>query len=185
MVAAVKKKIRWNVLIGILFLLVNGVAFSGALMSALQPPHTVEPIKDAEVDQLLTYISSGKHSGESWQVTMSDLEAEQTMTWYLKKYPQIPFASPQVHIKPDSVAGEGDVILAGLRIHVGAKVNVTLKDGLPVVKIISLTLPFPKSVQDQVEQEIQHQLGRAALLPVRFTSADWGDGVVVVKGTIR
>ena len=115
-----KKKIPWNIVIGVLFLLVNSVAFSGALISALQPPHTVEPIKDAEVDRLLTYIASGKHSGESWQVTMTDLEAEQTMTWYLKKYPQIPFASPQVHIKPDSVAGEGDVILAGLRIHVGA-----------------------------------------------------------------
>ena len=25
----------------------------------------------------------------------------------------------------------------------------------------------------------------AELLPVRFTSAEWGDGVVVVKGTIR
>lgn len=185
--AALKKRTgwNWNWFIAGMLIIVNGVVLSGALISALKPPHTVEPIKDAEVDQLLTYIASGKHSGESWQVTMTDLEAEQTITWYLKKYPQIPFAYPEVHIKRDYVSGEGDVILGGLRIHVGAKVNVTLKDGLPVVKIISLTLPFPKSVQDQVEQEIQRQLGRAALLPVRFTSADWSDGKVVVKGTIR
>ncbi len=178
------KRLPWNGLIGLVFVMVNLFALAWALTSAVKP-HVVEPIKDAEVDQLLTYIGSGKHSGESWQVTLTDLEAEQTITWYLKKYPQIPFAYPQVHIKPSYISGEGDVILGGLRIHVGAKVNVTLKDGLPVVKIISLSLPFPQAVQNQVEQEIQHQLGRAALLPVRFTSADWGDGVVTVKGTIR
>ena len=184
--AALRKRFRWNwnIFIGALFIAAN-LAAVAQVIDSLKPPHIVEPIKAPEVDQLLTHIISGKHSGETWQVTMTDLEAEQTMTWYLKKYPQIPFAYPEVHIKPDSVSGEGDVIVGGLRIHVGAIVNVTLKNGLPVVKIISLTLPFPKSVQDQVEQEIQHQLGRAAELPVRFTSAEWGDGKVVVKGTIR
>lgn len=184
MAALRKRKIAWNGVIGFLFVFANLYAISQVLMSALQP-HIVEPIKDAEVDQLLKHIASGNHSGESWQVTMTDLEAEQTITWYLKRYPQIPFAYPQVKIKPDYVSGEGDVTVGGLRIHVGAKVNVTLKDGLPVVKILSLSLPFPKPVQDQVEQEIQRQLRRAELLPVRFTSAEWGDGVVIVKGTIR
>jgi hypothetical protein len=180
---AALKRINWNIVVGVLFIAVNLVALTQVLLSTA-PPHIVEPIKDAEVDKLLTYISSGKHSGETWQVTLTNLEAEQTITWYLKKYPKIPFAYPKVEITPDYVSGEGDVIL-GFRFHVGAKVNITLKDGLPVVKILSLSLPFPKSVQDQVEQEIQRQLLRAGELPVRFTSADWGDGVVVVKGTIR
>ncbi len=178
------KKIPWNILIGILFILVNVVVWAQVL-TRLAPPHVVEPIKDPEVEALLSYIASGEHSGETWQVTMSELEAEQTITWYLHRYPQIPFAYPKVGITPDYIEGEGDVIITGLRIHVGARVNVTLKDGLPVVKILSLSLPFPKSVQDQIEQEIQHQLRRAELLPVRFTSAEWGDGVVVVRGTIR
>jgi len=178
------KKIHWNRWIGGLFILVNLFTWAQVLMAVIQP-HVVAPIKDPEVEALLSHIASGNHSGETWQVTMTDLEAEQTITWYLKKYPQIPFAYPQVHITPEYLTGEGDVIVTGLRIHVGAKVNVTLKDGLPVVKIISLTLPFPQSVQDAVQDEIQRQLRRAELLPVRFTSADWGDGVVVVKGTIR
>jgi len=60
-----------------------------------------------------------------------------------------------------------------------------LKDGLPVVKILEMNLPLPVSMRNAIEREIQVQLQRADLLPVRFTSADWGNGVVIVKGTIR
>jgi hypothetical protein len=77
------------------------------------------------------------------------------------------------------------VIITGLHIHVSGEARVTLKDGLPVVEILDLSLPLPPSMKDAIEQEIQVQLRRAELLPVRFTSAEWGDGVVVVKGIIR
>jgi hypothetical protein len=40
-------------------------------------------------------------------------------------------------------------------------------------------------MKDAIESEIQRQLRRAELLPVRFTSAEWGDGVVVVRGVIK
>jgi hypothetical protein len=60
-----------------------------------------------------------------------------------------------------------------------------LKDGLPVVKILEMNLPLPASIRNAIEREIQVQLRRADLLPVRFTSAEWGDGVVIVEGVIR
>jgi hypothetical protein len=118
-------------------------------------------------------------------VTLTELEADQTITWYLNRYPQIPFAYPEVHITPDSISGEGDVILTGLHFHVSGEARITLQDGLPVVEILDLSLPLPKSTKERIEQEIQKQLKRAELLPVRFTSAEWKDGVVVVKGVIR
>ena len=155
------------------------------LLLAVTNPHVVEPLMDPEVRALLDYIRSGDHSGEAWEVTLTELEAEQTITWYLNRYPQIPFAYPDVNITPDSVSGEGDVILTGLHIHVSGKARVTLKDGLPVVEILDLSLPLPSSMKDAIEQEIQVQLGRAERLPVRFISAEWGEGVVVVKGIIR
>ena len=185
--APIKSKIHWhwNWLIAGLLILVNGVMLILALQSTISP-HVVEPIKDAEVDKLLTYIASGKHAGESWQITLSNLEAEQTITWYLKKYPNIPFAYPKVEITPNYIKGSGDVTVAGVRFHVGATVNITLKDGLPVVKILSLDLPLALQWTKQpVEQAVQKALERAADLPVRFTSAEWKDGVVIVKGTIR
>ena len=178
-------RIRWNLWIGTALVLANLYAWA-SLLSTIAEPHVVDPIMDLEVRALLDYIYSGEeHSGEAWEVTLTELEAEQTITWYLNRYPQIPFAYPQVTITPDSIVGEGDVILTGLHIHVSGEARVTLEDGLPVVEILDLSLPLPGSIRDAIEQEIQVQLQRAEFLPVRFTSAEWGDGVVVVKGIIR
>ncbi|MCK6540089.1 MAG: hypothetical protein L6Q26_08520 [Anaerolineales bacterium] len=157
----------------------------GQLLLAVSNPHVVEPIMDPEIRALLDYIHSGEHSGETWEVTLTELEAEQTITWYLNRYPQIPFAYPQIKITPDSISGEGDVIITGLHFHVSGEARVTLENGLPVVEILELDLPLPASMKDAIEREIQTQLQRAERLPVRFTSAEWGDGVVVVRGVIR
>ena len=182
--AAVWIKSRLNLWFALGLILANLFIWARLLL-AVTNPHVVEPIMDPEVRALLDYIRSGDHSGETWEVTLTELEAEQTITWYLNRYPQIPFAYPEVNITPDSVSGEGDVILTGLHIHVSGEVHVTLQDGLPVVEILDLSLPLPASMKDAIEQEIQVQLGRAERLPVRFTSAEWKDGVVVVKGVIR
>ena len=177
-------KPRPNLLIGLAVILAN-LFFWARILTALTQPHIVDPVMHPEVKQLLEYIHSGEHSGETWEITMTELQAEQTITWYLKKYPQIPFAYPEVHLTPDYVGGEGDVLITGLRLHVSGQARITLKDGLPVVEILSLNLPLPPAMREAIEREIAIQLRRAELLPVRFTSAEWSDGVVVVKGVIR
>jgi hypothetical protein len=183
--AALKPRgLRPNLLIGLLVVFAN-LFFWARILTALVQPHIVDPIMHPEVKQLLGYIASGEHSGETWEIRMTELQAEQTITWYLKKYPQIPFAYPEVHLTPDYVGGEGDVLITGLRLHVSGRARITLKDGLPVVEILSLNLPLPPAMRDAIEREIAVQLRRAELLPVRFTSAEWGEGVVVVKGVIR
>jgi hypothetical protein len=182
--AALKIRWSWNRVIALGLVLANLFIWAQTLL-ALARPYIVDPIMDPEVQALLNYIASGKHSGETWQVSLTELEAEQTITWYLKKYPQIPFAYPKVGITPDYLTGEGDVLVTGLRLHVSAKVRITLKDGLPVVEILSLNLPLPPAMRQATEREIQVQLRRANLLPVRFTSAEWKDGEVVVKGVIK
>jgi hypothetical protein len=180
--AAIKSRLNLWIAIG---LIIANLFVWARMLLAVTNPHVVEPIMDPEVRELLDYIRSGDHSGETWEVTLTELEAEQTITWYLDKYPQIPFAYPEIHITPDSVSGEGDVILTGLHLHVRGEARVTLKDGLPVVEILDLNLPLPPAIKNAIEDEIQVQLQRAERLPVRFTSAEWEDGVVVVKGVIR
>jgi len=180
--AAIRARLNFWVALG---LILANLFVWARLLLAVTNPHVVEPIMDPEVRALLDYIRSGEHSGETWEVTLTELEAEQTITWYLNRYPQIPFAYPQVDITPDSVSGEGDVLITGLHIHVSGEARVTLKDGLPVVEILDLSLPLPASMKDAIEREVQVQLRRAERLPVRFTSAEWEDGVVVVKGVIR
>ena len=175
---------RLNLWIALALVGANLLAWSGVLLAA-PPPYEVEPIRDPEVVALLDYIRAGTHSGETWQVTLTELEADQTITWYLKRYPQIPFEHPRIRITPDYVAGEGDATLGGLRVHVSGKVHITLVNGLPVVQILDLSLPIPGPIRQAIEDEIQVQLRRAEYLPVRFTSAEWQDGQVVVKGIIR
>ena len=89
------------------------------------PSGSARANRDQKIVTLLDYIASGQHAGETWQVTLTELEAEQTLTWYLQRYPQIPFAHPRIIITPDAVSGEGDVTIAGLRVHVGGKACVT------------------------------------------------------------
>jgi hypothetical protein len=173
-----------NIWIAIALVAANFFAWSGLLLAAPEP-YLVEPVRDPEVVALLDYIRSGDHSGETWEVTLTELEAEQTISWYLQRYPQIPFAHPQVDITPDYVAGEGDATIAGLRVHVGGKARITLTEGLPVVEILELSLPVPGPIRQAIENEVQIQLRRADRLPVRFTSAEWREGEVTVRGIIR
>jgi hypothetical protein len=173
-----------NLWIAVALVAANLYAWAGALLAA-PAPYVVEAIRAPEVVALLNTIAEGGHSGESWQVTLTELEAEQTITWYLARYPQIPFAHPRVRITPDYVGGEGDATIGGLRVHVGGKARVTLADGLPAIQILDLSLPVPGPLRQAIEDEIQVQLQRTRGLPVRFTSAEWYDGRVVVRGTIR
>jgi hypothetical protein len=180
--AAIRTRLNLWISVG---LIVANLFMWARLLLNVTNPHVVQPVMDPEVKSLLDYIRSGKHSGETWQVTLTELEAEQTITWYLHRYPQIPFAYPQVTMTPDSISGQGDVIITGLRFHVSGKAHITLQDGLPVVKILDMNLPLPSSMKETIEVEIQKQLQRAELLPVRFTSAEWKDGEVIVAGVIR
>jgi hypothetical protein len=173
-----------NLWLAVLLVAANLFAWAGLITNAPEP-YVVDPIRDPEVVELLEYIRSGDHSGESWEVTLTDLEAEQTLTWYLDRWPQIPFAHPDVEITPDYMRGEGDVTIAGLQVHVRGKGRITLRDGLPQVRILELSIPLPGPLRRALENEIQSQLRRADGLPVRFTSADWREGEVTVQGFIR
>ncbi len=175
---------RINLWLPIILIAANFFAWANLLLASAAP-YIVEPIRDPEIETLLEYIRSGEHSGETWQITLTELEAEQTITWYLHRYPQIPFEHPDIEITPSYISGEGDATVAGLRVHVGGKARITLVDGLPQVEILDLSLPLPGPIRQAIEAEIQRQLQRADQLPVRFTSAEWREGEVVVRGVIR
>jgi hypothetical protein len=173
-----------NHLLAALLIAANLFAWAHVLSNAPEP-YQVAPIRDAEVAALLDYIRSGEHSGETWTISLTELEAEQTITWYLQRWPQIPFAHPRLEIQPDYLVGEGDVTLAGLRVHVRGKGRITIEDGLPVVEILELSIPLPRPLRTALERELRSQIRRAGELPVRFTSADWQGGQVTVEGYIR
>ncbi len=173
-----------NVWIAGALVVLNLYMWTSVLLAA-SAPYIVAPIRDPEIVALLDHMNESGHSGEMWQVTLTELEAEQTVTWYLQRYPQIPFAHPRIKITPDYLSVEGDATIAGLRFHGGGKARITLANGLPRVQILDLSVPLPPAIRQALENEIQVQMRRAEGLPVRFTSAEWRDGVVVVEGVIR
>ncbi len=175
---------RLNLWIAVGLILANLYAWATVLMAAAAP-YVVAPIRDPQIEKLLDYMQSGQHSGESWQITLTELQAEQTVTWYLQRYPQIPFAHPRIKMTPDYLSVEGDATIAGLHFHGGGKARITLANGLPQVKIVDLSVPLPPPIRQALEDEIQKQMRRAEALPVRFSSAEWQNGQVVVSGTIR
>src|SRR5436305_11866068 len=67
----------------------NLYLWTGTLLAA-QAPYVVAPLRAPQVVELLDRISSGQHAGETWEVALTDREAEQTITWYLERYPEIP-----------------------------------------------------------------------------------------------
>jgi hypothetical protein len=179
-----RRSIRPGVWIAVVLVAAN--LFSWArLLSTPQEAYTIEARRDQEIVDLLGHIRSGNHSGEEWQVTLTETEAAETINWYLQRWPQIPFRHPEVEITPDYIAGEGDATIVGLHVHVRGKGRITLRDGLPVVEILELSIPVPRRIRESLERELQRQISRADLLPVRFASAEWGDGTVTVRGTIR
>ncbi len=101
-----------NFWIATLLIITNLIAW-GDLLMARSAPYIVDPVRDPEIVTLLDYIRSGDHSGETWKVTLTELEAEQTITWYLQRYPQIPFEHPDIEITPAYVAGKGNANIAG------------------------------------------------------------------------
>ncbi|MFQ5578014.1 MAG: hypothetical protein ACE5G8_13605 [Anaerolineae bacterium] len=175
---------RINLVATVVLIVANLFGWSVAISKGVVP-YVVEPVRDPEVVTLLDYIRSGDHSGERWEVTLTELEAEQTITWYLHRYPQIPFEHPRVDITPHYIGGEGDATIAGFTVHVSGKARITLAQGLPQVEILELSLPIPGPIRQALEAEFQRQLRRADRLPVRFTSAEWREGEVVVRGVIR
>lgn len=181
-----RERLSVNIVVATLLIVANLFAWA-RLLSTTVAPYEVEPVRDPEIVALLEHIRSGEaESGEEWVVHLTEREAEQTIAWYLQRYPQIPFAHPHVEIARDYVFGEGDATLAGLRVHVSGKARVKLSDeGLPEVEILELSLPLPRSIREALEREMRVQLRRAELLPVRFTSAEWRDGEVTVRGYIR
>lgn len=179
-----RRESRRNLWIALILIGANLFAWAHLLTTAPEP-YIVEAIRDPEVEELLAYIRSSDHSGEEWEITLTELEAEQTLTWYLQRWPQIPFAHPKIDITPDYLVAEGDATIAGLRVHVSGKGRITLQDGVPVIQILDLSLPLPAPIRRALEAELRDQISRAHQLPVRFSSAEWGDGQVTVRGVIR
>jgi hypothetical protein len=168
-------------------LITNGLAWA-LTFTARGPAHVVEPELDPDLADLRERLIAGTHHGESFEAIITNLEAEQTLTWYLDRHPNVPFRHPQVAIHPDGIEVWGEAHVAGLRVGLEGRANVVLRDGVPIATVEHLGMAgvsIPHFVRRRIQAEIDQQLALAHDLPVIIETFELQEGQVTASGTIR
>jgi hypothetical protein len=176
-----------NFWFALVLLVANGAAWAYALApegSAV----AVEPRLDPDLANLRQRLIEGGHGGESFTVEVTDVEAAETIAWYLARHPRIPFGEPQVTIAPEGITATGVAEVVGLRVWLQGKARITLRDGVPDVTLADLDVggvAVPAFVQRRIQAEIDAQFALAQNLPVTIEEFSLEAGKATVRGRIR
>jgi hypothetical protein len=176
-----------NLWIVVALLAANGLAWA-LTFTVSEPAHVVEPRLDPDLADLRERLIEGTHHGESFEATVTNLEAEQTITWYLDRHPNVPFRYPRVAIHSNGIEVWGEAHVAGLRVSLEGRANIVLRDGVPITTVEHLGMAgvsIPNFVRHRVQAEIDQQLALAHDLPVVIETFELQEGQVTVSGTIR
>ncbi len=173
--------------IALVLLTANGLAWAYALAPE-SAAVVLEPRLEPDLADLRQRLIEGGHSGEPFQIEITDQEAAETIAWYLDRHPRIPFRDPQVFIEPDGVAARGVAEIAGLRVGLSGKAYIELLEGVPIVRLGDLDVggvAVPGVVQNRIQAEIDAQFSLAQNLPLTIDELVLENGVATVRGTIR
>jgi hypothetical protein len=173
--------------IAVALLAANGVAWTLAF-SAREPQYVVEPRLDPDLADLRERIIEGTHHGEPFELRLTNLEAEEGITWFLNRHPSMPFRYPRVEIHPDGVEVWGEAHIAGLRVGLEGRASVSLRDGVPIIVVEHLGMggvSVPGFVRQRIQAEIDKQLGQAERLPMTVETLELEEGRGRATGIIR
>ncbi len=176
-----------NLWIALALLVANGVAWAYALAPE-GPAMEVQPQLAPDVADLRDRLIEGGHSGELFTVEVTDREVAETIAWYVRGNPQIPFREPQVLITPDGISARGVAEIAGLRVGVSGRAAIELRDGVPIVTLEDLDVAgvaVPGFVRNRIQAEIDAQFALAQDLPLIIEELVLEEGRAKVEGKIR
>lgn len=176
-----------NLWVVMALLAVNGLGWV-LTSAAREPAYVVEPKLDPDLNGLRERLIEGTHHGEPFEITLTNLEAEQGITWFVSRHPSIPFRYPRVEIHADGVEVWGDAHVAGLRVGLYGRASVFLRDGVPIITVEHLDMAgvsIPGFVRQRIQAEIDKQLAKAHHLPIAFDTLELYEGRGEATGTIR
>ena len=176
-----------NLWIVVALLAANGLAWA-LTFTVRDPAHVVEPKLAPDLADLRERLIEGTHHGEPFEATVTNLEAEQTITWYLDRHPNVPFRYPRVAIHPNGIEVWGEAHVAGLRVGLEGRANIVLLDGVPITTVEHLGMAgvsIPNFMRHRIQAEIDQQLALAHDLPVVIETFELQEGQMTVSGTIR
>lgn len=178
---------NFNFWFALLLLVANGMVWVYALTPegpAVQVVGRLEP----DIKDLRQRLIEGGHSGEPFTLEITDQEAAETIAWYLRGHPNIPFGEPQVFITPDGIAARGVAEIAGLGVSLYGQAHIELRDGVPYVTLGDLDVAgvaVPGFVRNTIQSEIDAQFALSQNLPLIIDELVLEEGKATVRGTIR
>ena len=177
-----------NLWIALALLAANGLAWATAL-SPGGPAYAVEPVLEPSLDDLRTRLWDGGHSGERFELDVTDQEAAESIAWFLNNHPEIPFRHPRIAFHPDEVEAWGDVEVMGLRLSIHGQAAMVLENSIPIVTLTDVGVagaPVPDFVLEAVQDAVYEQVDLSNReLPVIFETLELREGRVVASGIIR
>jgi hypothetical protein len=150
---------------------------------------TEEPRLIQELRQLREKARAGTHSGESFELTVTDEELDETLGWYAGREASAPFEEAKVRIRPEGIEVSGEASLGGFRARASGRVDVYLQDGVPRVALGEMKMGeagLPDFILFQLEDQLNRQLIlREDELPLIIEELELGEGSLVMRGTLR
>lgn len=148
-----------------------------------------EPRLVRELAELREKVKAGTHQGESFELTVTDTELEETLAWYATRHEGAPLPEARISIDPDGIGLSGDVELGGFRASIAGRADVYLLDGVPTISIVQLKMgsaELPEFIRFQLEDQLNRQLMlREDDLPVIVEELELEEGRLTMRGLIR
>jgi len=174
--------------IALVLLLVNLLGWA----SALRPEgaaYQAEPVLEPDLADLRQRLREGGHSGETFELHITDQEAAETIAWFLQNHPEVPFRHPRIAFHPGEIEAWGEATVLGLRLAIHGRATMHLQDGVPIVRLTELGVagaPVPEFVLQAIQDAVYQQVDLTHRpLPVTFTSLEIRAGEMVATGVIR
>jgi len=167
---------------------INGLAWLSALGSS-EPVCTTEPVLEPSLADMRERLIEGGHSGETFDLHVTDREAFNSIAWFLNNNPQVPFRHPCIAFHDQELEAWGETDVLGLRLSLYGRATMVLEDEVPVVTLTELSVAgavVPRFVLEAIEDAVYQQVNLSdRQLPVIFETLELREGEVVSSGTFR
>jgi hypothetical protein len=177
-----------NLYIALALLAANGLAWAAALAPS-GPAYVAEPVLEPSLDDLRIRLREGGHSGERFDLSVTDQEAAESIAWFLSNHPEIPFRHPRIAFHPGVVEAWGEAEVLGLRLSIHGQATMVLENNIPVVTLTALGVagaPVPAFVLEAIQDTFYEQVDLSNReLPVVFETLELREGEAVASGMIR
>lgn len=172
-----------------LVLTVAAVLAWGSALRPAGPLYQAQPVLESDLADLRNRLIEGGHSGERFELRITDQEAAETIAWFLDRHPEVPFRHPRIAFHPGEIEAWGVATVLGLEVSIHGRATMHLEDGVPIVRLTELGVagaPVPgfvlRAIQDAVYQQVD--LSNRPL-PVVFTALEIREGEMWAEGVIR